>query len=378
MTKKKKNGSYHGIMNMHHITKSLFVGAAIAGIGMSSGKAELTFNEEFRESVKDIVRKTLKEKYKAFDAIFPGTLSDIQLEQDTNTVCHSLFDRDSGFAHFFTDDFRSTHQTLSDFSRLYAYPKETLNAWLGHVFGVDVLTGGVDLPDNVEFQNNRTLHIKTALLSLVERINMRQIGGDKVTASKNNDLITTYYCNGGNGWCISLGGVVDAMSSEIVTLWYPYVLAHPNDNETQRARYEIAEMLCFCEPHGEFPKAFFVSLTKNYSRYLTIKGDLQNNRFTSGTYQMYTRFKESNERIRRMVVLERCSSKTGSEGDGILDFLNFHTLDFLGCGMDKVWKNMVIKFKEMESFTKFVETHPRYKKFICRRLMRIWADSDNR
>ncbi len=367
-------------MNMHHITKSLFVGAAIAGIGMSSGRAEITFNEGFRESVKGIVRRALEKKYEAFNAIFPGTLSDVQLREDTDIVCNALFDRNSGFAHFFTDVFYRHHQTLSDFFRLYAYPKETLKAWLSwNVFG----EGGerVYLPDNMKFQDNRTLHIKTALLSFVERIKMGQIGEDKVTASKNNDLICNSYCNGMNDWYVSFCEAVDAMSSEIVTLWYPYVLARLNDNESQRARYEIAKMLCFCEPHGEFSKAFFVSLTKNYSRYLTIKGDLQNDKFTSGTYQMYTRFKESNERIRRMVLLERYSSKSGSNGAGILDFLNSYSLDFLGCGMAKVWKNMVIKFEEMESFTEFVETHPRYKKFMstrCRRLMRIWADSDDR
>ena len=367
-------------MNMHHITKSLFVGAAIAGIGMSSGRAEVTFDKGFRESVKGIVRRTLEKKYEAFDAIFPETLSDIQLEQDTNTVCDSLFDRDSGFAHFFTDDFRSAHQTLSDFFRLYAYPKETLKVWLSrNVFGEG--GDGVYLPDNVKFQGNRTLHIKTALLSFVERIKMGQIGGDKVTASKNNDLICTSYCNGMNDWYVSFCEAVDAMSSEIVTLWYPYVLARLNDNKSWRARYEIAQMLCFCRPHGEFSKAFFASLTKNYSRYLTIKGDLQNDKFTSGTYQMYTRFKESNERIRRMVLLERCSSKSGSNGAGILDFLNSHSLDLEDYGMANVWENMVIKFEEMESFTEFVETHPRYKKFMstrCRRLMRIWAGSDDR
>ena len=366
-------------MNMHHITKSLFVGAAIAGIGMSSGRADVTFDEGFRKSVKGIVRRTLEKKYKAFNAIFPETLSDIQLEQDTNTVCDSLFDRDSGFAHFFTDDFGKDHQTLSDFFSLYADPKKTLGSWLEQNVFAEAGGGVYYLPDNVEFQGNRTLHIKTALLSLVERINMRQIDEDKVTASKNNNLICTYYCNGGNGFDVSFYGEANAMSSEIAMLWYPYVLARLN--ESQRAHYEIAEMVCFCEPHGGFSKAFFVSLTKNYSRYLTIKGDLQNGKFTSDTYQMYSRFKESNERIRQMLLFEVWPSKTGESGTGMLAFLNSGLLDSLGCGMAKVWQNMVIKFGEMVSFTKFVETHPQYKKFMgirCRRLMRIWADSDNR
>jgi hypothetical protein len=36
-------------MNMHHITKSLFVGAAIAGIGMSSGRAEIVIGDNVRQ-----------------------------------------------------------------------------------------------------------------------------------------------------------------------------------------------------------------------------------------------------------------------------------------------------------------------------------------
>ena len=82
-----------------------------------------------------------------------------------------------------------------------------------------------------------------------------------------------------------------------------------------------------------------------------------------------------------MVLLERCSSKSGSNGAGILDFLNSHSLDFAGCGMANVWENMAIKLGEMKSFTGFIEPHPRYREFMkirYRRLMRIWADSDNR
>ena len=43
-----KNSSCDSTMNMHHITKSLFVGVAIAGIGMSSGRAEIPLSGETR------------------------------------------------------------------------------------------------------------------------------------------------------------------------------------------------------------------------------------------------------------------------------------------------------------------------------------------
>ena len=363
-------------MNMHHITKSLFVGAAIAGIGMSSGRAEITFNEGFRESVKSIVRGAFKKKYEAFNAIFPGTLSDVQLREDTDIVCNALFDRNSGFAHFFTDVFYRHHQTLLDFWRLYKYPNKTLKAWLGR----NVLSTGhetIYLPDDVTFNGNTKLHIRTALLSLIERI--RQIDKTKVAALLEEGLIGKCGRNRKTEYYVYFYREVDSMSSEISALWYPYCLNCLS--EDKKAHYEVAKMLDYYRLGDEFCKAFLVSIVKNYSRYLTIKGNLQNNSFTSDTYRMYTKFKEANESLRRVLLLERYPSKNGKSGGGILEFLHYYS-PFEQDKIQEILGNMAKKLAEMESFTEFIETHPRYREFMkkirYRRLMRIWADSDNR
>ena len=62
-------------MNMHHITKSLFVGVAIAGIGMSSGRAELQIEESSKDCARMIIKVYLNERYNMLRGCLPSELN---------------------------------------------------------------------------------------------------------------------------------------------------------------------------------------------------------------------------------------------------------------------------------------------------------------
>ena len=62
-------------MNMHHIAKTLFVGAAIAGIGMSSGRAELQLEENSKECARVTFRYHVDECYNKLRECLPSDLN---------------------------------------------------------------------------------------------------------------------------------------------------------------------------------------------------------------------------------------------------------------------------------------------------------------
>ena len=102
LDKKEKNGSHDDIMNMHHITKSLFVGAAIAGIGMSSGRAELRIPDSLKDQIRNVVEGRLKECYRQVRAAVPSQFPAGLWEQeaDTNIVYELIVSQRRGFLHF--------------------------------------------------------------------------------------------------------------------------------------------------------------------------------------------------------------------------------------------------------------------------------------
>ena len=94
-------------MNMHHITKSLFVGAAIAGIGVSSGRAEIVINDSVREQLKSVTEKMLqshrlevdgflKEHKDEFEKLYKeGRIgrciySDDNIKSDVEEICEAI------------------------------------------------------------------------------------------------------------------------------------------------------------------------------------------------------------------------------------------------------------------------------------------------
>ena len=373
-------------MNMHHITKSLFVGAAIVGTGISSGKAEITFSQEFRTGIRNVVRKVLTERCGALNALYPNTISDVQLGEDIDKVCNALFDRNTGFAHYFTDAFYNEHHTRTDIWRLYAHPEKTLQYWLGrNVFH----EGWMDLPDNVMFQGNATLHIRTAVVSILERLKRedRSVIGvlDRIRgewdALRDAVFITKCYCGGISTYKPTMAIENEKLARKIAELWYPYVLERFDEN--RRVPCEVKPMLANYRNSCKLSRAFLISLLNNYSRYLTIKRALQNNEFSSDIYEMYIRFKESNKTLRRMGLLERASSITGNSGAGILRYLGFDHSDFDrfgSCNEEEHWERMMKKQEEMDQLCDLVDGYPEAKRLSrrSRKLMNIWADADNR
>jgi len=83
---------------MHHITKSLFVGAAIAGIGMSSGKAEIVIGDDVRQRLQDVAREMLQshrlevnmfhEEHKTRGSF---NYSDGLIEEDVKSICAEIY-----------------------------------------------------------------------------------------------------------------------------------------------------------------------------------------------------------------------------------------------------------------------------------------------
>ena len=94
-------------MNMHHITKSLFVGAAIAGIGVSSGRAEIVIGNDVRQQLRDVTREMLRshrlevnefhEKHKTHGTF---NYSDEMIDEDVKRICDALYERNSGISVF--------------------------------------------------------------------------------------------------------------------------------------------------------------------------------------------------------------------------------------------------------------------------------------
>ena len=106
-------------MNMHHITKSLFVGAAIAGIGMSSGRAELQLEESSKDWAQKIIRLDVDDRYDELRRHLPKSLNlyirDVRWdltdyesettyeawkEADVKTLFNSLFDKGGYLSRF--------------------------------------------------------------------------------------------------------------------------------------------------------------------------------------------------------------------------------------------------------------------------------------
>ena len=104
---------------MHHITKTLFVGAAIAGIGMASGRAELQIKESSKAWARAIFRYHLNERYDELRKRLPKELNlyirdidwdltDYQSdatyeawkEKDAQTLFDSLFGKSGYLSHF--------------------------------------------------------------------------------------------------------------------------------------------------------------------------------------------------------------------------------------------------------------------------------------
>ena len=398
MTKKKKNDLHGGIMNIHHITKSLFVGAAIAGIGMSSGRADITFDEGFRQNVKEIIIKVMGDRYKALNALYPNTLSKDQLQKDVEMIYNSLFDRDTGFAHYFTDAFYNAHNTPTEIRQLYEDPEQALASWFGRNGFHESCEG---LPDNVKFQGNAPLHIRTAVASIIKKLTQKDANFDEndierivktgrrkrkeLDALQREGFVTRCYCWGIDGWGMNsyeprMYREVEKLSYEIEELWYPYVLERFDDN--RRKVCEVEPMLCNDQRNSSLlSRAFLRSLLKNYSRYLTIKRALQNNEFSSDIYEMYIKFKEFNEALKQTALLERASSRTGKSGDGIVSYIGpAPSDDWRKCHEEKHWRRMMTKLEEIERLCNLVDRHPEPKRLSrrSRKMMHIWADADNR
>ena len=111
-------------MNMHHITKSLFVGAAIAGIGMSSGRAELKVPKSLKDQIWHVVERRLEECYRQVQAAVPSAFTDGVWEKkvDTNLVYDLIVSQRWGFFHFCSLEmlrnprsFSTLKQVLRDF-----------------------------------------------------------------------------------------------------------------------------------------------------------------------------------------------------------------------------------------------------------------------
>lgn len=94
-------------MNTHRITKSLFVGAAIAGIGMSSGKAEIVIGNDVRQQLQNVTRKMLQshrlevnEFHEEHKTLGSFNYSDEMIEEDVKRICDALYERNSGIPVF--------------------------------------------------------------------------------------------------------------------------------------------------------------------------------------------------------------------------------------------------------------------------------------
>lgn len=94
-------------MNIDHISKSLFVGAAIAGIGMSSGRAEIVIGDDVRQQLQDVTRRMLQshrlevdefhkehKTHRAFnysDEMIEEDYSDEMIEEDVRHICDAIY-----------------------------------------------------------------------------------------------------------------------------------------------------------------------------------------------------------------------------------------------------------------------------------------------
>ena len=92
-------------MNMHHIAKTLFVGAAIAGIGMSSGRAEIVIGDGVRQQLQDVTRKMLQSHRLEVNAFHEeqkthgsSNYSDKMIEADVKSICDALYEHNSGIS----------------------------------------------------------------------------------------------------------------------------------------------------------------------------------------------------------------------------------------------------------------------------------------
>jgi hypothetical protein len=194
-------------------------------------------------------------------------------------------------------------------------------------------------------------------------------------------FITKSYCGGMDTYDPTMAIENEKLSCKIAELWYPYVLER--FDEGRRVPCEVKPMLANYRSSSRLSRAFLISLLNNYSRYLTIKRALQNNEFSSDIYEMYIRFKESNKALKRMGLLERGSSKTGNSGAGILSYIGFDRSDSYrigSCDEKKHWGRMMKKREEMGQLCDLVDGHLEAKRLSrrSRKLMHIWADTDNR
>ena len=91
-------------MNMYHNVKSLFVGAAVAGIGMLSGRAELKVSESLKNQIWNIVEGRLGECYRQVRAVVPNVYTDkkweMWREEDTRSVYNLIVGQRFGLFHF--------------------------------------------------------------------------------------------------------------------------------------------------------------------------------------------------------------------------------------------------------------------------------------
>ena len=95
-------------MNMHHIiTKSLFVGAAIVGIGVSSGRAEIVIGNDVRQQLRDVTREMLRshrlevnEFHEKHETHGSFNYSDEMIDEDVKRICDALYERNSGISVF--------------------------------------------------------------------------------------------------------------------------------------------------------------------------------------------------------------------------------------------------------------------------------------
>ena len=108
---------------MHHITKSLFVGAAIISTGMLSGKAEIIISDAMRSKLEITIEEHLTGLYQRINGEFPGSLDDKSLKEDRDKIMMSLLDNIDGLPWGVPTFYGVLCSNILDFnfSRCHAY-----------------------------------------------------------------------------------------------------------------------------------------------------------------------------------------------------------------------------------------------------------------
>ena len=311
-------------MNIHHITKSLFVGAAIVGIGMSSGKAEITFSPQVRQQVRGIVTNQFQSLYGKLNEKFPWSFAQ-DLQNDVDTICGLLFSTDNslgGFVALFSEGTRYRMSgcnpsypyksflimDLNRVSGLYANPTATVRKYLLQSFSEKQ-----GYPESPELMG----HLGGKHLNFFNRLS-------DVFYKAKETLTDLHFCDesqtpdGGPHYWINREFIFDESFAErIANVMYGAIM-----HQLGRDAYylHIYRFLKDSIPEEPYICAYVEDAFKNECRYQRIAHDVATGNVTTDTKGAFLRFFENMEKLffMRLILRYIVSEKDG----GIMEDVN--------------------------------------------------------